>query len=540
MNKEIWEKFTNKNYVAVLQDANKVMNELHALDYVHVSGLALIGLGKIDEGVDWVAASLSLAQAVPDWFVNAANSCMDKKQWGFAVMFLMNGLKEYPNNLVMTYMQGMCHVNMHEWAMAIGFLNECIRIDEDFFPHAMLGIGFCHHMLGRYNEALECYGSVKTSDREQMEAVHNNYACVLMELSRHQEALDYLNTNCPGTERPGTLYNLAFLYLGLRQWDIAWPLYRYRNTVTALPGQVGGGGLSDITAIPAITGMPFARSLQEIFNKNLLLIHEQGLGDTIQFVRYARLFEPIAKSITIAVPVVLERLINHLEMPLPFKVVASDRDIGYCDVALPMLDAPILFETMPNEIPEFGPYIHVPAELVEEKRLSTPTLNEPSSDNKKIGVIWAGATRIDNIRAHSIDRRRSVPFETFSYLLDIPGADFYSLQLPDHHRDHPNLIRVLDEKSDVLDTAAFMMHMDLIITIDSAMVHLAGALGRPVWMLSRFDQCWRWGWNKETTSPWYPTLKIYQQTAHNTWSDIIAFIQIDLIRWLHPEDCNVV
>lgn len=523
MDKAIWAKFTNKNYVGVLEDANIVLNEMHALDYVHVVGLSLMGMNRFTEGQDWIAASLSLANAVPEWFINAANVCMEKQQWGTAVMFLMNGLIEHPNDLVLTYMQGLCHVNMHEWDKAIGFLEETMVIQPSFAPHAKLGIGFCYHMLGRYDEAIACYKDIHGSSRDDMEAVHNNYACVLMELNRQQEALDYLNEKCPGTERPGTLYNLAFLYLGLKQWDIAWPLYRYRDTVIAVPGQVGGGGQT--SQIPKLKH-PIARSLQEIHNKHLLLFHEQGLGDTIQFVRYARLLEPIAKSITIAVPFVLERLIKHLVMPMPFRVVVSDRDIAHCDVALPMLDAPILFETMPDEIPDYGPYIHVPMTAVEKRWLST------ISARPRVGLVWAGATRMDNIRAHSIDRRRSVPFEMIEPLLAIEEIDFYSIQLSDHHRDHPRLIKALQDDFDVLDTAAIMAQLDLIITIDSSMVHLAGAIGKPVWMLSRFDGCWRWGWDDETESPWYPSLKIYRQKGHNTWPDVIDRVAVDLKNWL--------
>lgn len=511
MDDAIWTKFLNKQYNDVLAEAGERLRNTHALDYIHVAGLSLLGLGKITEGMDWTCASLSLAAASAAWYCNGATACMEQEHYIHAILFLKNGLEEYPDDLKMTYMQGLCHVNIHEWGMAISFFNHTLEIDPNFY-HARLGIGFCYHMLGLYSEAIECYESIHDGTPDDMETVYNNHACVLMELNRQKEALQFLIDKCPGSERAGTLYNMSFLYLGLGEWPLGWQLYKYRETVVVNKARLFSG--NPAPAIPKVE-QPVAQSLHEIHGKHLLLFHEQGFGDTMMFVRYAQELELIADMLTIGVPKPLHRLVENMRLRKPFKVISDASEID-CDIAIPMLDAPGLFETTIETIPcPDVPYFKVPASLRKQHYL--PNIG----GNFRVGLCWAGASRVDNIRAHSIDRRRSIPFEMLEPLLQMKNIDFYSLQLADHHKDHPRLIRVLEDDFDMLDTGAIVTQMDLVITIDSSVAHLAGALGMEVWLLSRFDGCWRWGWNQETTSPWYPTMTIVRQREHNTWPEVI-------------------
>lgn len=530
MNKDLWDKFMNKQYTDVLAEVGRYLRENDSLFYMHVAGLSLIALGNMDKGMDWTCASLALTDASVDWFSNGATACMEQEQYIHAILFLTNGLKEYPNDLKMTYMQGLCHVHIHEWGMAIDFFNRTLEIDPAFY-HAKLGIGFCFHMLGMYDDAIKQYESIHDGTAEDMEAVYNNHACVLMELNRQQEALQFLLDKCPGTERPGTLFNMSFLYLGLGEWPLGWQLYRYRETVSVSKSKIYAG--HQPPGVPKVE-QPIARSLHEIHGKHLLLFHEQGFGDTMMFVRYAQQLEEIADHLTIGVPKPLERLIRGMKLTKPFEVITTEAEIS-CDIALPMLDAPILFETTRDTIPNPGSYFKVSSAARAVHYL--PNL---IGGRLRVGLCWAGATRIDNIRAHSIDRRRSIPFEVLEPLLDLGaprkkgynGIDFYSLQLSDHHKDHHYLNRVLEDDFDMMDTAAIVNQLDLVITIDSAVAHLAGAMGLPVWLLSRFDGCWRWGWNDETTSPWYPTMRIFRQPAHNSWPDVIFEVRNALVKHL--------
>jgi tetratricopeptide (TPR) repeat protein len=525
MDADVWARFMAKDYDGVLNIVGNTLSTSQTFGYIHVAGLSLLALGRVDEGMDWLCASLALTVAPEGWFANGAIACMEQRQYLRALLFLDNGLKEHPGHLHMTYMQGICRVNVHEWSLAIESLDKALAIEPGFHP-AKLAKGFCYHMLAQYDLAMATYNSIHADnpDPEARETVYNNYACVLMELGRQQEALQYLIDNCPGTERSGTLYNMSFLYLGLGEWPLGWQLYRQRDTVFVSEKDNLYLG-AQAPNMPKVE-QPIARSLPEIHQRHLLLFHEQGYGDTVQFMRYAKLLAPIADKITIGVPKALVRLVKAMTVEKPFEVICDNDAALPCDIALPMMDAPILFETTRDTVPNPGPYIVVPAAV--RKAHYLPNI----SGNVRVGLCWAGATRLDNIRAHSIDRRRSLPFEYLEPLFALPEVDFYSLQLSDHHKDHPRLHRVLEDDFDMLDTAAIMTQMDLVITIDSSLCHVAGALGMPVWLLSRFDGCWRWGWNGETASPWYSTMRIFRQPAHNAWPAVVEAVRNELIEVL--------
>ena len=524
MDKELWAKFTQKQYNAVLNVLADKIRNAQVLDDIHLTGLCLLGLGRIQEGMDWTCASLALSSPSVEWYTNGATACMEQEQYLHALLFLKNGLEAYPNDIKMTYMQGLCHVNIHEWAMGVASFEKALSMDSSFYP-PKLGIGFCYHMLSMYDKALETYttiieSSVLPPDSDDAEVVHNNYACVLMEQAKQQEALNYLIKNCPGTERPATLYNMAFLYMGLSVWPLGWELYKYRETIVVSKDRLFRG--DPASSVPKVE-QPLANSLHEIHDKHLLFFHEQGFGDSIQFMRFAKILEPIASKITLAVPKALYRLAQNMRLEKPFDVIFDNSDAVACDIALPMLDAPALFGLTRETIPDPGPYLRVPSDMRKQYWLGS------TGEGLRVGICWAGAARVHNLRAHSIDRRRSIPFEDIEPLLYIENVDFFSLQLSEHHKEHPHLSRILEDDFDMLDTAAFVSQMDLVITIDSVIAHLAGALGIPVWLLSRFDGCWRWFWEGEITTPWYSTMRIFRQPAHNTWPDVIAKVGKELV-----------
>lgn len=535
-----WDAFLSKDYEETAKIAARMLQDSFALDAIHLAGLALTALDRGAEGFEWLVASLALANAKPDWYANAAIACMDKKDYLHAMLFISNGIEEYPDDIRLSYMRGlaMCHTQC--WDNAVRFLDETLAIDPDFY-HAKMSKGFALHLLGRYEEAIECYKSIKhLATTEDLEEIINNQACVLLELGRTEEALELLDTECAGSQRPGTLYNKSFLWLGMGKWPEGWDLYRNRATV-----QMIGGGSQGIPSVD----QPKANSLDDLKDKSVFLFHEQGLGDSLQFIRYAHLIRPLVSELTIGVPKPLRRLAECLNLDQPFTVVAdADLDkpvFSKCDVAVPMLDAPWLFKTTVETIPAQVPYFNIPQDVINRNLL-------PDTCKPLVGLIWAGASREENIRAHAIDKRRSIPFEMLEPILALwDKFQFVSLQLPDHRVDDFRLIQPLcpelvhatqeqldntpdavavplSERFDVLDTAGIVKQLDLLITIDSSIAHLAGAIGKPVWMLSRYDGCWRWLWDGRDDTNWYPTMKIWRQKTHNTWPEVIARVAVDL------------
>jgi len=509
----MWEAFVERDFEEAARSAASILQSSFALDAIHVAGLSLTSLGRLDEGVDWMCASLSLAAAKADWFANAAIACIEKKDFVHAMLFVQNGHKEFPEDIRLSYMRGLVMCHAQQWDQAIAFLDETLQLDPTFY-HSRMSRGFCLHMLGRYDEAIECYQAIENAGPVDHEEVINNWACVLLEQAKPLEALALLDTHYPNSKRPGTLYNRSFIYLGMGWWPEAWHRYRTRATIQGIGDQ----------GVPTVS-QPIARDLDDIRGRELFLYHEQGLGDSLQFVRYARLLQPYVHRLCIAVPKQLHRLVENLVLDEPFDVVSDAEADKYifesCDIAIPMLDAPALLDTTVETIPARIPYFSIPDEIISQRLL-------PDGCNPKVGLCWAGASRLDNMRAASIDKRRSIPFELMRPILDVPLLDFVSLQLPDHRVEWSRLLQPLQDGFDLLDTAGVIAQLDLVITIDSAIAHLAGALGKPVWMFSRFDGCWRWLWDGRTDTPWYPTLRIYQQKAHGTWPGVISRVVEDL------------
>jgi hypothetical protein len=186
-----------------------------------------------------------------------------------------------------------------------------------------------------------------------------------------------------------------------------------------------------------------------------------------------------------------------------------------------LLDLPGLFGTDLSNLPAEVPYLHAEPELV---AAWAPRL---ASDRLRVGVVWAGNPD------HQHDARRSTALGTLLPLGNVPGVQFYSLQKgPASERPRPagfSLVDLGPDLHDFADTAAVLMHLDLVITVDTSVAHLAGALGRPVWLMLSHAHDWRWiaGWDH---SPWYPTMRIFRQQVANDWSDVVHRIAAELER----------
>ena len=260
---------------------------------------------------------------------------------------------------------------------------------------------------------------------------------------------------------------------------------------------------------------PLLQNLKEAKNKRVLFSHEQGFGDSIQFMRYAPLLSEAGANVIVLCPQPLKRLFETTGL----QVVTSKDGIEY-DYECPMLHAPKIFGTTLKNIPTENIYnagfdITLP------------------DDKPNIGLVWAGQDR-DNPELKIVDQERSIPITMFSDILDL-DAHFYSFQygarandvllLPEELRP----IQILQPHFDFLDTARLMKKMDLIITVDTAAAHIAGSVGVPVWILSRLDGCWRWLQGR-TDTPWYQSATIFHQEEKRNWKPVVEEIKSTLNR----------
>jgi len=247
--------------------------------------------------------------------------------------------------------------------------------------------------------------------------------------------------------------------------------------------------------------------------QRILLHAEQGFGDTIQFIRYAPLVARRGGYVIVECQAPLIQLVATV--PGINQVVAQGETLPQFDVHVPLLSLPYLFETTLETIPTQIPYVSPPA----SHHLK---LDAPQGTQFKVGIAWAGSPKNPN------NRHRSLDLAYFSTLLDISGVALYSLQKESPAAELDRLGNYKERIQDLshqlhnfTDTAAVVAQLDLVITVDTSVAHLAGALGKPVWVLLNFDPDWRWLLGRET-SPWYPSVRLFRQDSPGNWQDVFA------------------
>ena len=258
--------------------------------------------------------------------------------------------------------------------------------------------------------------------------------------------------------------------------------------------------------LPGYHGLPENRLLsnvEDVRGRTILLTHEEGFGDTIQFLRYAPLLAKRGATVLVSVPAALERLARHV--PGIVKVLPAGAPVPDYDYHCPMVSLPRAFGTTPETIPP-GDYL----------RADTAPLPGPL----RVGLVWAGQARPWLPGFTALDSRRSAGAKIFSPLAAVPNARFVGLQMGEAAAHPPPGLCLTDPMPNVrdfADTAALLAGLDLVISVDTAVVHLAGAMGKPVFMLDRYDHCWRW-FSGRADSPWYPELTIFRQNQPGDWA----------------------
>ncbi len=249
---------------------------------------------------------------------------------------------------------------------------------------------------------------------------------------------------------------------------------------------------------------------------------EQGHGDTLQFCRYLPLLAERGFEITLACHPALIALMESL--PGVARVVDLDREPGG---EIGLLSLPWLLGTRPDSVPARVPYLSAPERPVAGRVRRGQGEGAGGGRGLAVGLVWAGNPE------HRNDRNRSCPFEALAPLRALAGVDFYSLQVGPAATGAPWLTDLAPDLRDFADTAAAIMALDLVIAVDTATAHLAGALGRPVWLLLPWVPDWRWLLER-ADSPWYPSLRIFRQSAAGDWAGCVSRLAGALIHWKPP------
>jgi tetratricopeptide repeat protein/glycosyl transferase family 9 (putative heptosyltransferase) len=268
----------------------------------------------------------------------------------------------------------------------------------------------------------------------------------------------------------------------------------------------------------------------QIKAKVVLLHAEQGLGDTIQFCRYAPLVSELGAHVILEVQQPLRDLLHTL--PGDIKVISRGDPLPEFHYQCPLLSLPLAFDTRLETIPSTTPYL-----FAEQSKARSWGERLGERQKPRVGLVWAGNPRKALPGANHIDIQRSVALDQFAPVLRVAGCEFYSLQKGDDAVEQLRasalrhaIIDWTDDLQDFSDTAALIANLDLVISVDTSVAHLAGALGKPFWLLNRDNTCWRWLVDRED-SPWYPTARLFRQDETRAWAGVIARVAAAL------EDC---
>jgi tetratricopeptide (TPR) repeat protein len=334
-------------------------------------------------------------------------------------------------------------------------------------------------------------------------------------------------------ENPQFRVNRAVALLQAGAWERAWQDYEYRMELATLPG------FDRSRLLPTLAGG------FRLAGRTVLALHEEGFGDTLQFLRYLPLLAELGARVIACVPRELVRVMRLV--PGVAEVVSDTAALPAHDFVCPMFSLPRVFGTTVATIPpvpelafdlnsRHGPACpghlspHVPGEVARTRRAMMDGEDapaHPAEPPRRIGLVWAGQARPTAPGFRTLDRRRSAGLAAFAPLAQVPGVTFVSLQAgpPARQPAPPGLVLedAMAGVTDFLDTAAIIATLDAVVSVDTSVVHLAGLLSKPVLLLDRYDGCWRW-LHGRSDSPWYPRLRIFRQDNPGDWAAPMARI----------------
>ncbi|WP_158258315.1 tetratricopeptide repeat protein [Rhodopila globiformis] len=458
-----------------------------------LSGLAIAAMGEADRA----APLLARAAARPD----ARHPCLD----------LAALTPPLPHTLVVRQFRACLALSPSDHRLRRIFAEYLLDSDDDEAAEAVLadmpGDAVTHHLKGMARAAQGRYASAIGSFKLAVAldpgaaASWSNLGIVLKADGQFQRAIaahDRAVTLQP--DNPQFRVNRAVALLHAGAWEQAWPDFEHRLDLVETPGFDRARLMPSLAAGDSLAG------------RTILALHEDGFGDTLQFLRYLPLLAERGATVIACVPPALERV-----MRLVPGVAAVVTDAGRSpahDHVCPMFSLPRVFGSTIDTIPP------VP-------RLAFDPPPRPSGTQPRVGLVWAGQARPYLPGFRALDRQRSAGLAAFAPLAALTGVRFVSLQMGPTARQPapPGLVLedAMAEVTDFLDTARVIAGLDAVVSVDTSVVHLAGLVGKPVLLLDRYDGCWRWLYGR-ADSPWYPNLRIFRQEQPGDWSAPMARI----------------
>jgi tetratricopeptide (TPR) repeat protein len=473
----------------------------------HAEGLHLMGIichqeGDLVAAIDYVRRAIKAKGTVPVYHSNLGEMCRQAGRLDEAIAAGKRALELQPNLPPALNNLGIAYFDREEFTVAERYYRRALALDPNF-PEAHNNLANALRQQHKFEEAIPEYTRAMELKPGYADAAAN-LGSVLHIRGRFEEAISsYRWALTLDPQQANAHAGVGILYLLHANFEQGWSEYEWR-LLMAESRHVAPPG-------PAWDGSNPA-------GLKILVYGEQGFGDALQFCRYLPTLRERGATISLRITAPVAGLLAD---NMPGIDVSSEPGLPSYDCHCALLSLPHRFQTRLNTIPNPVAYLHARPEIAAKwaTRLG-------SGPEFKIGVVWTGNPK------HINNRYRSTTAEALLPLLAIDGARFFSLQVGARHKELTERSKgavpdLSSELPDYSETAGAIANLDLVVTVDTSVAHLAGAMGKPVWVLLSVVPDWRWMLERKD-NPWYPTMRVFRQRAAEDWADVIERVSAEI------------
>lgn len=473
-------------------------------------GVVLESVGRLQEAEESYHLALMSKPEYPECLANLAKLLVEQKKFSEAIRYYQHAISLDPRNKSTYFHLGAAQLQIKDHSGAEQSFRAALILDPGF-PEAYFNLGNLLRSRFRLPEAIECYqNAISADDQTYCFSALGNLALTLSEIGEIDAAVDAYRKALELEPDNAIVHcNLAYTLLSAGRLVEGWHEHEWRCKLT-------GPTKPRNFDRPLWTGEPL--------NGDSILLHsEQGFGDAIQFVRYVPMVVQRGGKVILDVPSSLHRLLRGF--PGVEHLVIAGEPMPEFMWQCPLMSLPLAFETTLDTIPSAPAYLFISSDQVAAIKQRWP------GNGMRVGLVWSGNPE------HVLDAYRSMHLKDMMILGSVPGVSFYSLQVGGGTKQLAEVSRsfqiadVASAFTDFADTAAFVAGLDLVIAVDTAVAHLAGALGVPVWILiANCRSDWRW-FRDRADSPWYPSARIFRQPRPGDWSGVVEMVKLELARF---------
>src|SRR3990167_5317716 len=476
----------------------------------HNLGICLSQKKKLDEALVHFEKATECNPAYTKAYLQQASLLYEQKKKHEALACYKRGIEHDPSSFDLWYRAGGLLKELDQFKEALEYYTKAEELNPNHI-NLLLEIGNTYNMLDSVHKALEYYKKILEINPKALEALYN-FGYTLKKMGYMKEAIEVYEKileQRPNYAHPHFSLSLALLSLG--EFDRGWKEYEWRWAAYDESPKKFKEPLWDGS---------------DPKGKRILLYAEQGLGDTLQFIRYAKLIKDQGGTVILETQKPLKDLLSLC--PYLDAVIARGESVPEFDYQMPLMSLPLIYNSNEDTIPLGIPYLYAQPQLIKEwkEKLS-------HDEGIKIGICWQGNPNYRTQFLRQTVAAKSITVDKFAPIGRLPGVKLYSLQKisgDDQLEQHDDSFFVHDFGPDFdnrngrfMDTAAVMKNLDLVITVDTSICHLAGGLGVPVWIFLPEPPDWRWMLKRPDT-PWYPNMRLFRQPTMGDWNSVIQDI----------------